>query len=521
MKENLEHIQQKVQTTSRKRDKKQINPQNHTGKGDFPGNKKKYDGKRKVGKKKDGRQNRPAYAGSSAEDIRPGDRIVVTIKRIGINGEGVGYYKRKAVFIPGAITGEVVKAQVTNIHPAYLEAKLTEIEKASPDRQSPPCPVFDQCGGCQLQHMTYSSQLAAKEEIVRESFRRYLGNGANIPIRPIRGMDHPWDYRNKAQLQTGVRDNQVITGLYSPGTHHLVDISGCLVQDPLINRVMQIMKEIIFELGIPVYNEKKRSGVLRTIVARVAKSTGKVQLTLITAVPFLPKHEELVAAVHQRLPEVAEIAHNVNQADTPLVFGERTIHLSSKDRLEETLGPLRFELSPRAFFQLNPSQTVHLYDYVKEAAALTGDELVVDAYCGTGTIGLWLAPSAREVRGIETIDDAVQDARRNAERSGLSNARFYTGRAEKLLPQWVREGIRPDVIVVDPPRTGCDAALLRAILAAKPSRLVYVSCNPSTLAKDCRTLLGGGYRAEWVQPVDMFPQTAHVECVVGLSRVDT
>lgn len=521
MKENLEYNQQKEQTNSKKRDKKWINPQNHVKSGDFPGNKRKNHDKRKIRKKKDDRPNRSVRTVSSAEDVRPGDRIVVTIKRIGINGEGVGYYKRKAVFIPGAITGEVVKAQVTKVQSGYLEAKPSEIEKSSPDRQIPPCPVFDQCGGCQLQHMTYSSQLAAKEEIVRESFRRYLGDNAGILIRPIRGMDHPWDYRNKAQLQTEVRDSRVITGLYTPGTHHLVDISGCLVQDPVINHVMQVMKEIVSELDIPVYNEKKRSGVLRTIVARVARSTGKVQLTLITATPFLPKHEKLVSAVHQRMPEVAEITHNVNPDDTPLVFGERTVHLSGEDRLEETLGPLRFELSPRAFFQLNPSQTVHLYDYVKEAAALTGDELVVDAYCGTGTIGLWLAPLACEVRGIEIIDDAVQDARRNAERSGLGNARFYTGRAEKLLPQWVREGVRPDVVVVDPPRTGCDAALLRAILAAKPPRLVYVSCNPSTLAKDCRTLLGGGYSAEWVQPVDMFPQTAHVECVIRIQRIDT
>ncbi|MEV2804450.1 TRAM domain-containing protein [Paenibacillus larvae] len=242
MKENLEYNQQKEQTNSKKRDKKWINPQNHVKSGDFPGNKRKNHDKRKIRKKKDDRPNRSVRTVSSAEDIRPGDRIVVTIKRIGINGEGVGYYKRKAVFIPGAITGEVVKAQVTKVQSGYLEAKPSEIEKSSPDRQIPPCPVFDQCGGCQLQHMTYSSQLAAKEEIVRESFRRYLGDNAGILIRPIRGMDHPWDYRNKAQLQTEVRDSRVITGLYTPGTHHLVDISGCLVQDPVINHVMQVMK---------------------------------------------------------------------------------------------------------------------------------------------------------------------------------------------------------------------------------------------------------------------------------------
>ncbi|WP_025852783.1 23S rRNA (uracil(1939)-C(5))-methyltransferase RlmD, partial [Paenibacillus ehimensis] len=225
-----------------------------------------------------------------------------------------------------------------------------------------------------------------------------------------------------------------------------------------------------------------------------------------------------VRRIRDELPQVTTIAQNLNREASPLIFGAKTTVLWGKERLDETLGDVRFSLSPRAFFQLNPEQTVKLYDAVREAAALTGEELVVDAYCGTGTIGLWLAPHAREVRGIELIPEAVDDARDNARASGAANARFFVGRAEQLLPEWVQRGIRPDVVVVDPPRTGCERPLLLALAEAKPARLVYVSCNPSTLAKDCQVLLGQGYRLDWIQPVDMFPQTAHVECVVRIYR---
>ncbi|TDF96307.1 23S rRNA (uracil(1939)-C(5))-methyltransferase RlmD [Paenibacillus piri] len=461
-----------------------------------------------------GANRRPA---SSAEDVKPGDRIVITIKRIGINGEGVGYYKRKAVFINGALPNEVVKADVLKAESTYITAKLVEIEKPSPDRQTPPCPVYDACGGCQLQHMTYSAQLRAKEELIREAFSRYAGMD-KLPLRPIHGMDDPWGYRHKAQLQTGWHNEHILTGLYSAGTHKVVDISGCPVQHPVINEVTVKVKSLMKQLGILPYQERTRKGTVRTVVTRIAKQSGEVQLTLITATRQLTQADAFVEAVRRELPMVTTVAQNVNPADTPLVFGEETRTLWGRERLDEHLGELRFSLSPRAFFQLNPEQTVKLYDAVKEAAGLTGGELVVDAYCGTGTIGLWLAPQAKEVRGIELLPEAVEDARRNAELSGAANAQFYVGHAETLLPEWVSRGVRPDVVVVDPPRSGCERRLLTAIADAKPARLVYVSCNPSTLAKDCLVLLQSGYRLEWIQPVDMFPQTAHVESVILMVR---
>ncbi|AJY77968.1 RNA methyltransferase [Paenibacillus beijingensis] len=446
-----------------------------------------------------------------------GDRIIITIKRIGINGEGVGYYRRKAVFIGGALTGEVVKAKITKVEPSYLSAEIIELEKRSRDRQKPPCPVYESCGGCQLQHMTYSAQLKAKEEIVRESFQRYAGL-QELPLRPIFGMSDPWGYRNKAQLQVGRKGEEIITGLYATGSHRLLDISGCAVQHPVVNRVIDQVKAILAELRIPVYEERTCEGVVRTVVARVGQASGNVQLTLITANDRLPDSRRLVQRIREALPMVTTIAQNIHKGKSPLIFGEKTVVLWGEDRLEETLGDVRFSLSPRAFFQLNPEQTVKLYNAVREAASLNGSELVVDAYCGTGTIGLWLAPHAREVRGIEIIPEAVQDARDNARSSGVENARFFEGRAEQLLPEWVSRGIRPDVVVVDPPRTGCDRPLLNALTQALPARLVYVSCNPATLAKDCQVLLGSGYRLEWVQPVDMFPHTSHVESVILMVR---
>lgn len=464
----------------------------------------------------DSRKHRPktasAVSPASAEDVRVGDTIVVTVKRIGINGEGLGYYRRKAVFIKGALPEEVVKAAVTKAEPGYLTAEIKQLEKKSPLRIQPACSVYETCGGCQLQHMSYEGQLRAKEELVREAFARYTKRD-NIPVRPIIGMDDPWGYRNKAQLQVATRDGRVLTGLYEAGTHRFVDIAGCPIQHPGINSVMQTVSGIVQKLGIPIYNERTKRGALRMVVARVGTESGDVQLTFITAGNELPNADKLVARVRETLPSVKSIAHNINRENTPLVFGETTNILWGGERISEKLGDVELSLSPRAFFQLNPQQTLRLYDAVKEAAALTGRELVVDAYCGTGTIALWLAPFAGEVRGIEVIADAVLDARRNAELSGASRVSFYTGRAEQLLPEWVRAGIRPDVIVVDPPRTGCDRKLLDAIAAAKPKRLVYVSCNPSTLAKDCAVLLDAGFLIEWVQPVDMFPQTSHVESV--------
>lgn len=457
-----------------------------------------------------------------AEQLAIGDRIVVTIKRIGINGEGVGYYKRKTVFIAGALTGEVVKAKITQVHASFLQAKIVEIEKKSKQRQVPPCPVYEQCGGCQLQHMNYEAQLIAKADIVAEAFQRYAKISAEqLQLRPTLGNSEPWHYRNKAQLQVGRQGDKLITGLYETGSHKLIDISECLVQDKSINHVYAVLKPILERYGIEPYNEKLNKGQLKTVVVRIAKHTDALQLTLVTSsARVLPHEAQLIEDIVEAIPTIKSISQNIHPQKSSVIFGEETKLLWGEPYIEEQLGQLKFSLSARAFFQLNPKQVVNLYDLAKEAAQLTGDEHIADLYCGTGTIGLWLAPFVKEVRGIEVIAEAVEDANRNAKQSGIDNASFYVGKAEDKLPEWLKEGYKPDVVVVDPPRTGLDQRLIDTLLNIKPNRIVYVSCNPSTLAKDCAQLLASQhYKLGWVQPVDMFAQTASVEVVTYLEKL--
>ncbi|MFF2530882.1 23S rRNA (uracil(1939)-C(5))-methyltransferase RlmD [Brevibacillus sp. NPDC058079] len=443
--------------------------------------------------------------------IRVGQQMTLTIKSLGINGEGIGYFKRKIVFVEGALPGEVVHAEVTEAREKYATARLLRVVEKSASRTKPPCPVYAECGGCSLQHMDYAAQLASKQEIVIESLRKYARLN-QPPVSPTIGMDNPWSYRNKAQFQVGKEKGKLIAGLYQTGSHKLVNLEDCQVQHEATTKIVQAAKQIIEELGIPIYDEKKHTGVIRTIVARVAFATGETQLTLVTATPEIPRVKELLLELRTRLPELVGIAQNVNTQKTSLVFGDKTVSLWGKASIAEKLGELSFDLSARAFFQLNPEQTQKLYNQVKTAAGLTGKELVLDLYCGTGTIGLWLAPYAREVRGIELIPEAVEDANRNAERNQAANASFYVGRAEVLMPKWAKQGTRPDVVVVDPPRTGLDDALIRSLLDVQPKKIVYVSCNPSTLAKDVGKLMQR-YELKSVQPVDMFPHTAHVEAV--------
>ncbi|WCK56734.1 23S rRNA (uracil(1939)-C(5))-methyltransferase RlmD [Aneurinibacillus sp. Ricciae_BoGa-3] len=459
------------------------------------------------------RQEKKAAEGVN---LKPGQEILLTIRRMGINGEGVGYYKKKVVFVPGAIPEEVIEVKITKVEPSFAEGKIKKIKTKSPQRVQPPCPVYEECGGCQLQHISYEGQLQAKEEIVRGAFEKYT-NIAELRMRPILGMDNPWNYRNKAQFQAGMQDGKVITGLYAADSHRLIDLEGCPIQHPETNRMLAEVRDVLQKLNVPIYDEKKRTGVIRTIIVRVGFETGEQQLTFVTADDRLPRKKEIITELRARLPRLTSISQNINHNKTPLIFGDKTITLWGEERIAESLGSVSFSLSPRAFFQLNPSQTVKLYNAVKEAATLSGTERLVDAYCGVGTIALWLAPDAKEVRGIEVIEEAVQDARRNAEKSGIANARFYTGRAEELLPEWVNQGAKPDVVVVDPPRTGCERSLLDAVLKARPERFVYVSCNPSTLAKDVSYLLRD-FNLEWVQPVDMFPHTSQVESVSLLVR---
>ncbi|OCS91350.1 23S rRNA (uracil(1939)-C(5))-methyltransferase RlmD [Caryophanon latum] len=445
-----------------------------------------------------------------------GQKFPLTIKRLGINGEGVGFFKRNVVFVKGALPGEEVTAQVTNISRNFAEASVLNIRKASPYRQEAPCPVYEECGGCQLQHMTYEGQLNEKRDIVMQALEKYVRNVAETTdVRPTLGMENPWNYRNKSQFQVRQEGKRVYAGLFAEGSNKLLNINDCLVQQEVTSKVTVATRKALQKLNIPIYDGKTLSGLVRTIVVRTGVRTGETQVCLVTTRNELPKKEELLERIRKVDPSIVSITQNVNRSKTSLIFGEETFTLWGKDTIHEELGELAFDLSSRAFFQLNPIQTVHLYDEIKKAAELTGNESVVDAYCGVGTIGLWLAKDAKEIRGMDIIAESIDDAKANAKAHGIEHARYFTGKAEDWFGRWHKSGYVPDVVTVDPPRTGLDDRFIQSVLQVKPKRFVYTSCNPSTLAKDLQQLTKI-YDVEYIQPVDMFPHTAHVEAVCKL-----
>jgi len=445
--------------------------------------------------------------------IEEGQKFPLTIKRLGINGEGIGYFKRNVIFVPGALPGEEITAQVTVVKRNFAEARVVKLRTASPHRQTPPCPIYEACGGCQLQHMTYDQQLVEKRDLVIQALERYL-KGTKVYVEKTIGMEDPWHYRNKSQFQTRLKGSKVIAGLFAEGSHQLLDIEQCIVQHPDTTVITNAVKRILEELKMPIYDGKTMKGIIRTIVVRTGVKTGEIQLVLVTTRSKIPQKELLLERLKKIDTNLVSIVQNINKEKTSLIFGDETITLFGKDTIHEELGELAFDLSARAFFQLNPTQTVKLYNEIKRAAALTGQEKVVDAYCGVGTIGLWLADSAKEIRGMDVIHESVVDAKANAKKQGYA-AKYVTGTAEKWLELWSTEGFVPDVLTVDPPRTGLADSLLKTILKVKPKRFIYTSCNPSTLAKDLQQLTKI-YRIEYIQPVDMFPQTAQVESVTKL-----
>ncbi|RQW65728.1 23S rRNA (uracil(1939)-C(5))-methyltransferase RlmD [Listeria sp. SHR_NRA_18] len=453
----------------------------------------------------------------SENPVTEGQQFPLTIKRIGINGEGIGYFKRSVVFVTGALAGEEVVVEATKVNPRYTEAKIRKIRKKSPHRVTPPCPVYDACGGCQLQHLSYPEQLKMKKDLIVQSIEKHTRfHLEQIKIRDTIGMGNPWGYRNKSQFQVREIDDVVEAGLFSAESHELVPIENCVVQHPDTVKVTNFVRDLLEELEIPIYEEQRNSGIVRTIVVRTGIKTGEIQLVLVTNSKKLPRKRELLERIQTAFPEIVSIMQNVNQAKTSLIFGEETLFLAGEEKITEKLGEIEFDLSARAFFQLNPSQTEKLYREVARAIRLTGNEKIVDAYCGVGTIGLSLAKRAAEVRGMDTIAESIEDAKANAERAGITNVSFETGKAEEVFPKWIKAGFKPDAIVVDPPRVGCEDQLLQSILRTNAKQIVYVSCNPSTLARDIQ-ILSKKYNVKYIQPLDMFPHTAHVECVTVLT----
>nr|WP_027417408.1 23S rRNA (uracil(1939)-C(5))-methyltransferase RlmD [Aneurinibacillus terranovensis] len=449
--------------------------------------------------------------------VEKNQRIELTIEDLSHEGNGVGRYEGYTIFIPGVLPGERVAVSMTKLKKQYGYARLLDIIDQSPARQEPPCPIYKRCGGCTLQHFDYAAQLEFKRKLVEDNLRR-IGKIEGVPVHPTIGMENPWRYRNKAQVPIGEEEGGLIGGFYAQRTHEIIDMESCLIQHEHNDRLVQQVKRIASKYGIPAYFEGTHRGVLRHVVTKVGFATGELMLVLVTNGDRLPHKDALVEELVQEIPGLKSIVQNVNTKRTNVIFGDTTRVLWGQEYIYDTIGSVKFAISARSFYQVNPVQTERLYSKALEYAALSGSENVIDAYCGIGTISLFLAQKAKHVFGVEIVPDAIEDAKRNARLNGMKNVTFEVGEAEVVIPRWYEEGNRADVIVVDPPRKGCDEALLRTIVEMKPERVVYVSCNPATLARDLRMLEDGGYRTVQVQPVDMFPHTVHVECCALIVR---
>ncbi|WP_059104509.1 23S rRNA (uracil(1939)-C(5))-methyltransferase RlmD [Shouchella shacheensis] len=449
--------------------------------------------------------------------VQKNETVTVTIEDLSHDGSGVAKVSGYALFIPKTIPGEKATVKVVKTKKGYGFARLIKIETESDDRVDPPCPLFQRCGGCQIQHIDYPAQLRYKQKQVKDVITR-VAKLPNVTVHGTIGMDDPWRYRNKAQVPVAYQDGEFVAGFYEKRSHRIVDMEECIIQNEHNDAVIHIVKKLAQEYGIHAYDEASHCGTLRHIVARYGKSTGQVMVVLITKGAELPHKQKLIEAIREKVPNVKSIMQNVNSKRTNVIFGDKTKVLWGEEHIYDEINGIRFAISARSFYQVNPDQTNRLYGKALEYANLTGSETVIDAYCGIGTISLFLARKATHVYGVEVIPEAITDAKRNAKLNGLTNAEFAVGEAENVMPWWHAQGVRPDVIVVDPPRKGCDEKLLETMIALKPKRIVYVSCNPGTLARDLRILEDGGYQTKEVQPVDMFPQTTHVETVTLLGR---
>lgn len=443
----------------------------------------------------------------------------IEIEDLGSSGEGVGKIDGFTVFVPQAIPGDRVKVRIKTLKKRYGIGEVLEIIQPSKDRVKPRCSLFGKCGGCQLMHMEYQAQLDMKRNKVEQALNR-IGK-IEAQVNPTIGMEDPYAYRNKGQFPVGIRNGRAIIGPYEMGSHNIVDTNYCHIQAPITEKITEIIKKYIDDYRIEVYDEVKRRGLIRNIIIRVGFATGDVMVVLVTNGRKLPYKDELIKMLKDNIPDLKSVVQNINTRNTNVVLGRETILLYGEDRIVDHIGELKFNISATSFYQVNSIQTQVLYNKALEYADLNGDELVFDIYCGIGTISLFLAQKAKEVHGIEIVGAAIEDARVNAQINNIDNAKFHLGNAEEIVPQLYKEGLHADVVVVDPPRRGCEESVLETMVNMAPEKIVYVSCNPATLARDLAYLVEGGYRVVEVQPVDMFPQTVHVECVIEIQKVQS
>ena len=452
-------------------------------------------------------------------EFRKNDILTLDIEDCGVDGEGIGKADGFTVFVKDAVIGDRIKAKIIKAKKNYGYGRLMEVITPSPYRVKPVCSIARQCGGCQLQALSYEQQLKFKEKKVRGHLER-IGGFKDFPMETIMGMDEPYHYRNKAQFPVGKnKDGKIITGFYAGRTHSIIDNRECILgvkqNKEVLDRVIGHMEKY----HVQPYDEATGKGLVRHIMIRYGFHTDEMMVCLIINGEKLPGEEALVKSLRQ-IPEAVSVMVNVNKKRNNVILGEKVRLLWGQPYITDKIGEISYQISPLSFFQVNPYQTGRLYGKALEYAQLSGNETVWDLYCGIGTISLFLAQKAKMVRGVEIIPAAIENAKENARLNGFDNTEFFVGKAEEVLPeQFARTGERADVIVVDPPRKGCDETLLSTIIKMQPDRVVYVSCDSATLARDLKYLCERGYELKKVCPVDMFPNTVSVETVVLLSQL--
>ena len=455
--------------------------------------------------------------------LEKNDIVRLTISDIGTDGEGIGKVDGYTLFVKDAVIGDTITARVIKLKKNYGYGRLMEVIEPSKDRVEPVCPVARQCGGCQIQQMSYDAQLDFKRKLVEGNLRR-IGGFSDIDVLPVIGMDEPYNYRNKAQYPVGRdKDGNVVIGFYAGRTHYIIDNQDCAIGARENVKILTAIRDYINENKVSVYDENTGKGAVRHILIRKGFHTGQVMVCIVVNGKSLPKEDKLVAKLtglelwENEGGNIYSVMININRENTNVILGDRCRTLWGKDYIEDSINGITFQISPLSFYQVNPVQTEKLYGKALEYAGLTGNEVVWDMYCGIGTISLIMATRAKKVYGVEIVPAAIENAKNNARINGLDNAEFYVGKSEEIAPELAEQGAVPDVIVVDPPRKGCDEALLDTIVKMQPERVVYVSCDSATLARDLKYLAARGYEVKTVQPVDQFCHTVHCETVVKLS----
>lgn len=451
--------------------------------------------------------------------LQTGEIIEAEIIDLNHTVQGVAKIDNFVVFVPGAVTGDVVTAEITEAKKNYAVGKLINIIRPSGLRINPPCTYYEQCGGCQLMHMNYEGQLKYKKERVINELKRAEVSFEEAVVNDTIGMENPFRYRNKTAFSVTQKDNEIHIGPYEQGTYNTVDIDSCLIQSSEADNIIKTFKSLMTKYNIKAYDKKTGRGTVRNIVIRNNR-INDLMLIIVTSSDDLPHKDMIVRELILSNPAVKTIMQNINTKNTNLVMGNKNITLFGDGTIKDTIDGLTFTISPETFFQVNPAQTEKLYKTAIEYAGITKDDICFDIYCGIGTISLMAARHAKKVYGVEIVEQSIINARENAKNNNISNVQFFAGKAEQVVPKLYKQDINADIVIVDPPRKGCEKEVIDTIINMAPQKVVYVSCNPSTLARDIKLLESGGFKLQKVQPIDQFPWSGHVECVVLMSRVD-